>query len=71
MIESVCNGERACLETMQTRFPECLSKLDNLGFEKLFLVPIQKRFWENDFGTNKRALKLMNILMKVDRIPVG
>ncbi|KAI6189670.1 hypothetical protein M3Y97_00033700 [Aphelenchoides bicaudatus] len=59
IVTSYCQEDPTCLAEMQARFPICFT-------EQLY----NKRSWENG-GTDKRAIKLMNILLRVDRIPVG
>ncbi|CAD5231824.1 unnamed protein product [Bursaphelenchus xylophilus] len=59
VINGLCQGDDYCLEEMKTRFPHCYFE----ALKRSVTPPINQK--------RASSFKLLNILMKVDRIPVG
>uniref|UniRef100_A0A7E4ZTD2 Uncharacterized protein n=1 Tax=Panagrellus redivivus TaxID=6233 RepID=A0A7E4ZTD2_PANRE len=62
IIDSICQDESNCLKEMKAKFDDCYEG----EYSDLIMT---KRGAEDEKRAN--AFKLMNLLVKVDRIPVG
>ena len=79
VIAGICQGDPRCLDEMSVRFPDCYleSPFDMLPAKGADLLLAadgaarEEQQQQQRLPLDKRALKLMKVLMMKDRIPVG